>query len=154
MKNKKLFSPIFIMAVVVVLSGLGFFAWSGDNGRALSLESVLFWRKSPRLFIYNLTDPSRNPVFLSTDEFRLAATGKPNKTVETCYIFTREKDGYHTRKCYIDPSNPTTNSSGTWHWDSKWLTAPEGGNKFTYRWWVNIDGKESNKVTQIVKVSK
>lgn len=141
---------MFVVAVAVVLSGFGFALFGDNGGRALSLDYFFFWRNSPKLYLYNLTEPSRNPKFWVNDGYRLAVSLKrANKpvSIKSCWIFTRKTDNARTEGC-SEPLLPLeTDINGAWHYDGQVIGISVGN------WirWLEINGqRRSTIVTQQV----
>ena len=143
MKNKnKLFSPIFIAAVVVIFAGSGFMFLGNNGGRALSLDYFLFWKRSPQLWLYNLTEPSRNPLFWTGDRYRLAVSLKQaNQSVQikSCWIFIRRTDDARSVGCSDLLPPFVTDTNGAWHHDDQVIGISVG----TWIRWLEINGKRT-----------
>ena len=92
-------------------------------------------------YIYNLTDPARNPAFLVGDGIRFAANGPANQTLKSCAT----QNG--VTGC--DSGNYAFNSSGTWNLDSQVLGISIGN----WTRWVEVNGVKSNIVSFTVSSS-
>lgn len=93
--------------------------------------------EAPQLYIYNLTEPSRNPAFLAGDGLRLAVSSSANKSLKLCYTFNGNSD------CDVTGS---TNYQGTYNLDTQVLGISAG----SWSRWAEIDGIKSNIVNYTV----
>lgn len=148
MKKQKLFSPVFVVAIAIVLAGLGFMALGNNGGQALFGLS-LPWSKSPKLSLQNLTEPSRNSNFWVGDRYSLTATTKPNKPVKMCWAM-RNKGELQSKGCNDASQNPPTSLDGKWSYEET-LVGISVGN---WQRWIEVDGVASNKVEQSVRWPK
>lgn len=89
---------------------------------------------APTFFISNLTNPSRDSIFLAGDRIRFAASGSANRPLKSCYIFNGNKG--------CDTGDYALNSSGTWSLDSQVLGISVG------KWlrWIEVNDEKSNVV--------
>ena len=100
---------------------------------------------APQLYIYNLTDPSRNPIFSSGDGLRLAASGPANKNLKSCYTLSRNGSLVSTG-CDPEGSFFSFNATGTWNVDTQ-VVGISAGN---WTRWVEVDGIKSDIVNYTV----
>lgn len=148
MKKRNLFSPVFVVAIAIVVSGFGFLSLSNNGGQAL-FGSVWPWGNSPKLSLQNLTDSSRNPNFWVGDRYRLTAVAKPNKPVKLCWAM-RNRGELQSKGCNDVSQNQPIGSDGNWQYEETLVGISVG------RWqrWIEINNIASNKVEQIVRRPK
>lgn len=102
----------------------------------------------PKLFVYNLTVPERNPEFRIGDSIRIAASEvRQEDDLKLCYEFTRTRPPFGSeRSCNQSLQDGSFVPSGTWHIEYQLLPSYAG----TWKSWIVVNGVESNHVTYMV----
>jgi hypothetical protein len=96
---------------------------------------------APSLFIYNLTESSRNPTFWTGDFLRMAVGNLPanqTKTLESCHTYLGSSG--------CDIMQITADFNGTWRTEFQVLGISLGN----WSRWVRVDGVASNLISYSV----